>query len=320
MQPEFVSLGVADLLVSRIGFGTSKLFRLHSSRERQHVLESAFDAGIRHFDTARMYGLGLAERELGRFLSRHRGDVTVATKFGIPVSKTGSFLRPIQGLVRKFVSAVPGLQRRLRGRPSPLMAERCFDLPTARLSLETSLRSLNIEAIDIYFLHEPTPNSSIPDEMEDFLAAARKRGDIRAWGVSGRLSEVLPVYRARPELVPILQYASDAVNRISEPAPPAVPRITYGPFAGAIEKIVAVLDASDEASRAWETQIGEPRDRDSIAAVLLAEILMGNDPPPVVFSTTRGARITPLLDKARRRASSPAGQAFSPWLAAHCGR
>jgi len=315
MHPEFVDLGPAGLSVSRVGFGTSKLFRLHTSRERQRVLDAAYDAGIRHFDTARMYGLGMAERELGRFVARHRGAVTVATKFGIPVSTTGSLLQPIQGLVRRVVGALPGVQRRLRKRPSPLMAARCFDLRTARMCLETSLRELGVETIDIFFLHEPNAQSAIPDEIEGFFATARDRGDIRAWGVSGRLSEVLPVQAARPGLVQVLQHASDAVTRAAEPALPPLPRITYAPFAEALDRIVAAWDSSAEAARAWERDLGLPRDRDSVAVALLAHALAAD--VPVVFSTTRAASIEPLVAAALEAAAGTVGLTLSRWLAAH---
>lgn len=298
VSPQFLNLDGAGLRVSQLGFGTSKLFRLHTTRERQRVLDAAFDAGIRHFDTARMYGLGMAEEELGRFLARHRGTVTVATKFGIPVSTTGSLLRPIQGLVRRVVGAIHGLQRRLRKRPSPLMAARCFDLASAQAWLETSLRALGVDAIDILFLHEPNAQSLIPPEMEVFLAEARDRGDIRAWGVSGRLSEVLPVQAARPGLVQVLQYASDAVSRPTQPAIPPLPRVTYAPFAEALGRIVDVLQSATEAARAWERDIAMPQDRDSLAAVLLAHALDGG--APVVFSTTRAESIAPLIAAALR--------------------
>lgn len=309
-----VGLEEADLRISRIGFGTSKLFRLHTSRERQRVLDAAFDAGIRHFDTARMYGLGMAESELGRFLTRHRGVVTVATKFGIPVSTTGSMLRPIQGLVRRVVGALPGVQRRLRKRPSPLMAGRCFDLTTARKCLETSLRALGCETIDVFFLHEPNAQSVIPAEMEEFLTAARDRGDIRAWGVSGRLSEVLPVREARPGLVQVFQYASDAVTRKEEPVLPPLPRIKYGPFAEALDRIQSLLE-STQAATAWDRNLAMPRDRESIAAALLAHAV--DDGIPVVFSTTRAASIGPLVASAMRPEAATVARALSEWLKAY---
>ena len=73
-----------DLQTSRLGFGTGSLHHAFRTRERQAILGAALDAGFTHFDTARMYGDGLAERELGRFLKGRRGRATLGTKFGLP--------------------------------------------------------------------------------------------------------------------------------------------------------------------------------------------------------------------------------------------
>jgi D-threo-aldose 1-dehydrogenase len=50
---------------------------------REKVFDAAYEAGVRHFDVAPLYGLGVAEKELGRLLLRVPADVTVATKFGL---------------------------------------------------------------------------------------------------------------------------------------------------------------------------------------------------------------------------------------------
>ena len=60
------------LQTSRIGFGTASLHHLYRSRARSALLTAALDSGISHFDTAPMYGEGMAERELGRFLGKAR--------------------------------------------------------------------------------------------------------------------------------------------------------------------------------------------------------------------------------------------------------
>jgi diketogulonate reductase-like aldo/keto reductase len=195
------------------------------------------------------------------------------------------------------------------------MASRCFDLDAARTCLETSLRTLGVDTIDFFFLHEPNEQSAIPTEMEAFLTKARDRGDIRAWGVSGRLSEVLPVQAARPDLVQILQYASDAVSRITEPALPPLPRITYAPFAEALDRTVAVLESSTKAARDWDRVFSLARDRDSVAAVLLSHAIAGG--APVVFSTTRAGSIGSLVTAALRLEARTVAASLTPWLAAH---
>ncbi|MFZ1803748.1 MAG: aldo/keto reductase, partial [Nitrospira sp.] len=88
LDPDRESVGIR--LVSepaagmeRLGFGLSKLMRIPSRADRQRLLDTVYDQGIRHFDVARMYGLGASERELGTLIRSKRTQVTVATKFGI---------------------------------------------------------------------------------------------------------------------------------------------------------------------------------------------------------------------------------------------
>src|SRR5690242_17572828 len=65
---EQVELEGPHLRVSAVGFGCGGLMQSPSRRERMAVLGAAVDNGITPFDTARMYGLGMAETELGAFL------------------------------------------------------------------------------------------------------------------------------------------------------------------------------------------------------------------------------------------------------------
>ncbi|GIH19369.1 aldo/keto reductase [Rugosimonospora africana] len=61
--------------VPRLGFGAANvgnLYREVSDAAAHAILEAAWDAGIRYFDTASHHGLGLSERRLGAFLREHR--------------------------------------------------------------------------------------------------------------------------------------------------------------------------------------------------------------------------------------------------------
>ena len=78
-----IILPYTDLKVSRLGFGTASLHHLIYQKDRELLLGQALDSGFTHFDTARLYGEGLAEHSLGRFLGKQRQNVTIGTKFGI---------------------------------------------------------------------------------------------------------------------------------------------------------------------------------------------------------------------------------------------
>jgi len=117
------------------GYGTAALGRSLSRRERIRLVETAYDAGIRWFDTAPLYGAGAAEEAVGAAL-RGKDDVTVATKVGIvPPSLIGLALRrPARG-----------------GR---------FD--DVRRQLDRSLRRLRRDTVDLVLLHEVDAAAALP--------------------------------------------------------------------------------------------------------------------------------------------------------------
>ncbi|WP_434713779.1 aldo/keto reductase (plasmid) [Rhizobium sp. YTUHZ045] len=78
--------GDGGLAFTELGFGTAplgNLYRAITDEEAAAVLDAAWQHGIRYFDTAPLYGLGLAERRVGRFLAtKQRKDYVVSTKVG----------------------------------------------------------------------------------------------------------------------------------------------------------------------------------------------------------------------------------------------
>ena len=107
-------LGSTEVLTTPLGLGCAGLFRLASASDRRRVLDAAFDAGVKHFDVAPMYGLGRAEFELGRFARRRRSDVVIATKFGIDPTVLGQVAGRVQGPVRAVLRRVPQMQAGLQ--------------------------------------------------------------------------------------------------------------------------------------------------------------------------------------------------------------
>jgi aryl-alcohol dehydrogenase-like predicted oxidoreductase len=74
---------IGSLDVSLVGLGCNNFGRRTDEAQSTLVVEAALDAGINFFDTADIYGGTLSEEILGRALGKYRGDVVVATKFGI---------------------------------------------------------------------------------------------------------------------------------------------------------------------------------------------------------------------------------------------
>ena len=121
--------------------GTGDLGNLYSEMSDElawSILEAAWDGGIRRFDTAPHYGLGLAERRLGAFLQTKPRDSYVLS------TKAGRLLRPNPGGEDRQDDegfAVPAVTRRVWD-PTPA---------GVRASLEESLTRLGLDRVDILY-------------------------------------------------------------------------------------------------------------------------------------------------------------------------
>lgn len=136
--------GNGGLTFTQLGFGTAplgNLYRAISDDEAHAVLSKAWDLGVRYFDTAPLYGLGLAETRLNRFLrGKLRGDYVLSTKIGRLLRRCG-----------------PGEERTGEGK--------FFDVPGrvevydysydgVMRSLEFSLERLGVDSVDILYAHD----------------------------------------------------------------------------------------------------------------------------------------------------------------------
>ncbi|MGH8867423.1 MAG: aldo/keto reductase [Actinomycetes bacterium] len=168
--------------LSEVGFGASTLGnpgRAVTDDDAQRAVEHAWHRGIRYFDTAPHYGLGLSERRLGRaLLGRPREEYVVSTKVGrllephpqpTPLDDDG-FLVP--GNLRRVWDTTPDGVRR---------------------SLDESLGRLGLDYVDIAYAHDPDqyrPEAGL-DALEA-LADVRSQGVVRAIGVGTNQPDQVP--------------------------------------------------------------------------------------------------------------------------------
>ncbi|MEV5610710.1 aldo/keto reductase [Streptomyces sp. NPDC052225] len=138
------TLGRSGAPVTELGYGAGGIGNLYTpvrDDEAYDALDAAWDAGIRYFDTAPHYGIGLSERRVGAFLrTRTTTSYTLSTK-------VGRLLEPYDGggddLAHGF--AVPATHRRVWD----------FSASGVRRSIEESLGRLGLDRIDIAYLHDP---------------------------------------------------------------------------------------------------------------------------------------------------------------------
>jgi len=145
--------------VSAIGLGCMNLSHAYgapiSAEQGERVLLAALDAGVTLFDTAALYGFGNNETLVGRVLKPHRQKITLASKGGMA-----------------GVQFADGTKRVIDGRPEAL-----------RRNCEDSLRRLQTDVIDLYYLHRWDKSVPIEDSV-GAMAELVQAGKVRALGLS----------------------------------------------------------------------------------------------------------------------------------------
>lgn len=171
MKYRFLRTG---LPLTEIGFGGAQignLYRETSDDSASGALQCAWSEGIRYFDTAPHYGLGLSERRTGAFLANQvRDEYVVSTKVGRILEASPSTAHDSDS----DLFAVPATHRRVWD----------FSRDGIRRSIEASLERLGMDRIDIAYLHDPDDHGAqAMTEGAAALVELRDEGVIGAWGV-----------------------------------------------------------------------------------------------------------------------------------------
>ncbi|MQS08310.1 aldo/keto reductase [Streptomyces alkaliphilus] len=182
IAPTPLALGTAAL---------AGLYRPVDAERAAATVDAAWEVGIRAFDTAPHYGLGVAERRLGAALRhRPREEYTLSTK-------VGRLLRPLPP---------PHDDDLANGFAVPADHERVWDFGAAgiRRSLEESLERLGLDRVDIALVHDPDDHvRQALDEAMPELHRLRDEGVVAAIGVGMNSTRPLTrfVREADPDLV-----------------------------------------------------------------------------------------------------------------------
>jgi len=173
---------VAEL--TRLGHGAANLgnlYRAMSDEDAWAVLDAAWESGIRHFDTAPHYGLGLSERRLGAFLATKPREAYLVS------TKAGRLLRPSPETADRLDDAnqfaVPASLKRVWD----------FSADGIRASLEESLERLGLARVDVLYLHDPDEHDLDADLATGVpaVAALRDEGLVREVGIGSKSTAAL---------------------------------------------------------------------------------------------------------------------------------
>lgn len=179
-----VVLGETGIETSCLGFGCASLGSRVAADDGLHAMGAAYDAGVTWFDFAPLYGGGRAEEIAGQFLKTRRGKVQVCSKVGLaPAARSGlkAMLMPV---ARRAVRAVPQLRGRLRGRGLQAAARLPLTPELIRDTLDTSLRRLGTDYLDLYALHDAEPAALADEDVLRALENAIEVGKARAVAVA----------------------------------------------------------------------------------------------------------------------------------------
>jgi aryl-alcohol dehydrogenase-like predicted oxidoreductase len=183
---------------SVLGFGCAPVQGSVSSKKVSTAISVAMEFGVNHFDLARSYGYGEAERFMGRFFSKKRQEIVIASKFGIKANYKAKVLAPFKPALRYIKSKVgksKGESTLNLSSPSNVIADSFhdrvpMDAKHMQKSLEESLRALRTDYLDYFFVHEPLEALLNINELMELSEKLKGEGKIRAFGLAFMKSQM----------------------------------------------------------------------------------------------------------------------------------
>ncbi len=278
-----VVLPGTDFRTSVLGLGTTG--GNISDAERLRLYGVAFDEGITHFDTARGYGLGAAERLLGRFIAGKRDGVTITTKLGILPPSDGSLLRIARVVGRRVQKLAPSVGARAKqATASKMTTVGRFSVMEARASLETSLRELATDHVDILLLHECQPGD-VTDELVVFMQEIVAEGKARYTGTATGFASTARIADRGQKFPALVQLANSVVQPLPDGAFPGRGVITHSSLSG-LERVKEALERSPSKAESWAAQLGVAVTDPRIAARLALRFTTRDPARIVLFTST----------------------------------
>lgn len=176
---------------SVLGFGCAPILGSINKKTAHYALDFALDNGVNHLDLARSYGYGDAEGFVGKTIKGKRENLVLASKFGIEANWKASFMKPLKPIAREVKNFIKkNKNQTLTVTNSKNVADRFLDriVPLRgdlmRKSLEKSLKELNTDYLDYFFIHEPFHSVTYIDEINEMASKLKEEGKIRAFGIA----------------------------------------------------------------------------------------------------------------------------------------
>jgi D-threo-aldose 1-dehydrogenase len=283
---------------TRLGFGCGSIMGASNRRDSLKLLETAYEAGIRHFDVAPMYGYGEAETCLGEFLQNHGRQVTITTKYGIAPPKKSGIIKLGRSLAGPILKQLPSLKQRLAQAANA--ATRNPERPTftaaqAKASLDRSLLALRTDHIDLWLLHEATAADLHDDALLSLLEAEVQKGTIGAFGIGSSARKIPALLATHPAYCRTLQYEWSVLDAPIPDAPirPSAPfRIHHGALTKNFHAIHKSIINNKPLCQRWSASTNtDLRNAEALAHLMLKASLVMNPASIILFSSKNPAHL-----------------------------
>jgi len=302
---------------NRLGLGCASLGSRIGGGAGLRALSAAHEAGVNWFDVAPAYGLGAAELLLGEFLKGRRRNVNVTTKVGIAPPEHVRLMRYAYALGRPALSVASGL----RGAFRKIKATRNRNLPLDATLVETSisrsLKRMQTDYVDVFALHDPSPEDVLRDDILRSLERVLERGQARSVAVAGTGEACRAALKASAPYALLQISVEDFTANQSEFAGCGKRIVLHSVFEvdGMRDRLLGKLAREPQKLRTLaESGYGADRER-AVANLLLARALALDADATVLTSMFAPDHLSANMEVAGRPASMRAIELFSEIMA-----
>jgi len=291
---------------SRLGFGTGPFSGRGDRAHQVKLIHAALDAGITHIDTARLYGDGTAEGIVGEAIKGRRQNLFLVSKAGIEP--------PVNGNIRRAMNKALSLGRKLpRGAgvlPAPQWNEPAFgrfDVAYLRSSLETSLRALKTDHLDLFLLHEVDAQHLASGDVIDALERWSREGLFASYGIASTRDQTRRILGAgslAPQAIQtdLTAFTDDPLDLVKDNRLVVTHSWLGRPLARFQKAFEVDPKLAEKAGRCLYADVRRPH---RLARCLLEHALSANPDGQVLFTTSKTERIEKMAAVAERPRMTP---------------
>ncbi len=190
--------------LDKIGIGSSGYGSRINSRNSEKIIKELFSYGINYIDTSPLYGAGQAEKIIGKTY-QDRKQVILATKFGLNSKKKNKIFQLLIPIVR-LIYNFPIIKQILKNRKVS-HDEYPLSLIDIEKSVESSLKYLNTNYLDILFIHNNIYHYLNDSEVLNYLIDLKSKKIISKLGITTSLKDenIYNLIKLNDDLIDIIQ-------------------------------------------------------------------------------------------------------------------